>query len=211
MSCLLHDLPRHHSSSKLNEVFSYARTGLTCTVPVCVLHVWKSIATQCPDLILHLWKTAKNKLVLTGVEMRTRLPWISFMCVCVSLCFCVCVGGGSLSCLMRTRDERCWLTHAPCCRSSPSSFISHSFSYNMNGCFILGCLQFFFSLLFFCILFWNPHTPLRHISTHANGTLSQSSLWSNVCNDCSHQSLYWICFWVCVSFTSSAGCVRVCV
>lgn len=49
------------------------------------------------------------------------------------------------------------------------------------------------------LFFKSSHSTQTYFSTNANGTLSQSSLRSSVCNDCSHQQwLYWICAWVCV-------------
>lgn len=98
----------------------------------------------------------------------------------------------SLSCLMRSRDEHSGLTHAPC------------------------ALQLFLPLFadnifpLCCIIFLN-HTPLSYISTHANGTLSQSSLRSSVCNDGSHQWLHWMCIWKCLPWVQLDVFEYVCV
>lgn len=139
-------------------------------------------------------------------EWRRRRRGDEEQCCCFSLFFFSLALSFSLCCLMRTSGERSELTHAPC---SPAPSLPFHWQLNLSSLLSLvlscehslsslACVLFFISFPPFGFSLKNPHPALRHISTHANGTLSQSSLRCSVCSDCSHCWLYWICVWECV-------------
>lgn len=98
-----------------------------------------------------------------------------------------------LSCLMRSRDAHSGLTHAPFC-SLHSFCQQHQQTAPLLG-LILSHEQLLSSVIEYCLFFlfvvlsFLNHIPLTCILTHANGTLSSSSLRCSVGGD-SQQWIY---------------------
>lgn len=132
--------------------------------------------------------------------MRTRLLSVSFVSAGAErgqrCCFWCCA---ELQPLL-SNENWGWASRADSCPLPLLlSFFTDSIITSFLHIFFLLHKQSFSSLVayfFSHFLFWNPHTPLRHILNSANGKLSQRSFRCSVCCDCSHQLLYWICILV---------------